>query len=192
MLKNLLKIHNNNNVWKVVDVEKRYDTVIDKTKFFEVDDDLYNYIEEKLKYNNIIIEKEKLNKNIKKEDFILDELEESEKLRIASRNLVYESFCGRCSIIDMLEIYNFILANNKLASKGFYVTEDNKDEVYIDIIKSENEEDTEMLEKLLYAKDYLSNPYYWFEEYKKYNEDLECADSKEEIDKVTQEFLDKL
>lgn len=191
-MKNLLKIHNNNNVWKIIDVEKRNINVVDSDKFFEVSDDIYSFIEEKLKTNNIIIEKEKLNSSVKKEDFILDEIEESEKLRNISRDVVYNSFCGRCSIIDMLEIYNFILINNKLASKGFYITDENKDNIYIDIIKSENEENTEMLEKLLYAKDYLSNPYYWFEEYKKYNEDLECSDTKEEIDKVTQEFLDKL
>lgn len=191
-MKKLLIMHDNNQYWKITGVEEREDDYIDPTKFFITTDEIYDFIKEKLANNIIIINKENLNSAVKIEDFILDEIDYSEKLRNDSRNLIYNSISGRFNFISMMELYNFILANNYMFSRGFYITDENKDDFYIDIIKSENEKDIEMLEKFLYAKDMLSDSYYWFEKYTKYKEDIEATDDKDEIDELTQNLLDKL
>lgn len=192
-MKMLIKIHDDNKFWKITGAEMRDDGYpVNPYMFFEASKEIYEFIEEKLKNNNILIKKEQLTPDVKKEDFILDEVDFIDKLREVARSTYYKSFQFRCGPWHMMELYNFMNAYNYLAAKGIYITEENKDDVYIQIIKSENEEDVKILEKYLYAKDYLSVPYRWFNEYIKFEEDLDCADSKEEIDEILQNALDKI
>lgn len=64
--------------------------------FFEASKEIYEFIEEKLKNNNILIKKEQLTPDVKKEDFILDEVDFIDKLREVARSTYYKSFQFRC------------------------------------------------------------------------------------------------
>lgn len=56
-------------------------------------------------------------------------------------------------IFELLDLITFMLLNNKLANKGFYITEDNKEEKYIEIIETCDEQLIEDLEKYIFLLD---------------------------------------
>lgn len=56
-------------------------------------------------------------------------------------------------IFELLDLITFMLLNNKFANKGFYITEDNKEEKYIEIIETCDEQLIEDLEKYIFLLD---------------------------------------
>ena len=53
----------------------------------------------------------------------------------------------------LLDFVTLMLLNNKFASKGIFITDDNKEECYIKIIEMGNEDDINDLEKFINIKD---------------------------------------
>lgn len=60
--------------------------------------------------------------------------------------------------VDLLNLYDFYEYNNYFASRGYFITEDNKEEKYIEILGKSDEQPEllTMLEKFLVAKDKLN------------------------------------
>ena len=56
-------------------------------------------------------------------------------------------------IFELLDLITFMLLNNKLADKGFFITEENKEEKYIEIIETCDESLIEDLEKYIFLLD---------------------------------------
>lgn len=58
---------------------------------------------------------------------------------------------------DLIDYIDYIDINNELTSRGYYITEDNREEIYLKILDEGNEELIEMLEEYLNIKDYLTH-----------------------------------
>ena len=67
---------------------------------------------------------------------------------------MYESLT---SDIDMIDYIAYIDANNVLNSKGFFVTDENREETYLDILEAGDEKIIDTLEEFLELKDKLSS-----------------------------------
>jgi hypothetical protein len=56
-------------------------------------------------------------------------------------------------IFELLDLITFMLLNNKFANKGFFITDENKEEKYIEIIETCDEQLIEDLEKYIFLLD---------------------------------------
>jgi len=128
---------------------------------------------EELGINAIEIDDEKLNKfislNIDKKSITMNKsgivelgdatyygisLKESNKVRIAKK--AKQKLDGIVGSADLIYYIDFIDTNNILNSRGFFITDDNKEEKYLEILESGDEDLIDTLEKFLLSKDRLS------------------------------------
>lgn len=56
-------------------------------------------------------------------------------------------------IFELLDLITFMLLNNKFANNGFFITDENKEEKYIEIIETCNDSLIEDLEKYIFLLD---------------------------------------
>lgn len=83
-------------------------------------------------------------------------------------------------------LYNFIMKNNFLASKGYFITDENREEKYIEIIETGDMDLIEQLESFLESKDALERANAMHKKLEKFKKDLtklsEIADIKQAQD----------
>ena len=96
------------------------------------------------------------------------------------------------AVVSGLQVYEFIHANTYLASKGFFVHEDNREEEYLKILETGDEDLINRLEIYLNAMDDLSRAAALEKLYLRYYEDIRDADNKEEIVDIFTKFMETL
>lgn len=114
--------------------------------------------EELNKGNNILIPKN-IETEVFVENLIIQEVDEVENLKniilSRARNELSTQFMAFSGFI----FFEMMTANNILNSHGYYITESNREEKYLEIITSGNEDVIIALEKYLSAYDKISLPY---------------------------------
>jgi len=80
-------------------------------------------------------------------------LKDKNKVEIAKK--ARQKLDGVVHTSDLVYYIEFIENNNILNSRGFFITEDNKEEKYLEILETGDEDLIDVLEKFLIAKDKL-------------------------------------
>ena len=86
-------------------------------------------------------------------------------------------------------LYNFIMNNNELASQGYFITNSNREEKYIEIIETGNEKLIETLESYLESKDLLERAASLKVKLDKYRKEISRLTTAEEIKAQEEQFL---
>lgn len=88
-------------------------------------------------------------------------------------------------------MYSYMQLSSKLMDKGFYITDDNRDEKYIEIIETENEVLIELLEEFITAKDRISSAFYLKDKYDKLVKEVQRSKTEEQITELCDKFIEK-
>ncbi len=86
------------------------------------------------------------------------------------------------------DFFEFTMCNNFLASKGFFITDENREEVYIQIINSGDEKVIEHLEKYLNLLDRISVPNYQYNSYLEFEEAVKDAKTLGELKELEENY----
>jgi len=92
----------------------------------------------------------------------------------------------------LLDFVTLMLLNNKFASKGIFITEDNKEECFIKIIELGNEEDINDLEKFINIRDEIKVLDKKKQEYQNIINQLQLIqdpNDEEAVNKVIEDYL---
>jgi len=81
--------------------------------------------------------------------------------------------------VSGLMMYEYIAINNELCDKGFFIHDDNKEEVYLSILETGDEALIDKLERYLNARDIISRSSYLEQEYTKFYLNMNEADESE-------------
>lgn len=141
-------------------------------------------------------------------DSASDELEREKQIKIIkARDIIYNSRINKMSLIDF---YEFTILNNWFISKGFVITDDNREEKYLEIIDyastltiPDNPETTEVdetntveadkiienLEKYLLLYDKLQEPASIYELFKQFESDISETENIEDVETLYQNFI---
>ena len=92
------------------------------------------------------------------------------------------------SAVFGIQVYDFIHINNYLCDKGFFIHDDNKEEMYLKILETGEETLIDKLEIYLNASDKIGRASALENEYQKYYTDISDAQSIEEIVKLYTKF----
>jgi len=133
------------------------------------------------------------NKGIPREilpsDIVTSELMDFERDKSLAQHKVGLLLDGYLASLSMIELftssYDFIKINNKLGSKGYFITEENWEQVYLAIINTEDDALIADLEKYLEALDSLSVVSSVYNKYKDFKKNLDSANTQEEIKDIT-------
>jgi len=115
------------------------------------------------------IKTEDKNENLNEED-LNELLFEEEKNKILRKYINY--FFPRLDFFDIANTIKLMLLNNKFNSKGYFITDENQEEIFIDIIEK-NEELLEDLEKFIEYKTNFEKFLNLFENYTLLKEEIE-------------------
>lgn len=96
------------------------------------------------------------------------------------------------SLVTGLMMFDFICINNELLDNGFVITDNNREEKYIEILEKDDESLIEKLEIYLNARDTISRASFLEREYQKFYRDIKQSQTEEEILKVSSEFMQRL
>ena len=96
------------------------------------------------------------------------------------------------ALVTGLMMFDFICINNELIDKGFVITDSNREEKYIDILETMDEELINKLEIYLNARDQIQRASFLENEYQKYYRDIKQAETIESVLEIKSKFLTRL
>ncbi len=91
-----------------------------------------------------------------------------------------------------LMMYQYININNTLCDKGYFIHDDNKEEVYLQILETEDELLIDKLEEYLNARDVIARSSYLEELYMTFYRDMKDATSQEQVLEIYSEIIKTL
>jgi hypothetical protein len=94
------------------------------------------------------------------------------------------------SKIAGLTLYRFMMLNNDLSSAGFFITDNNREEMYLKILETENADLIQKLEDFLNHKDELDMAASFERKFTKYQSEILKAPSEDKVAELEQNFLD--
>jgi len=90
-----------------------------------------------------------------------------------------------------LTLYGFMVLNNDLANAGYFITNDNREEKYLEILETGDEKLVAKLEDYLNYKDEIENASHLERKFSKFTSAIRSASTIEEIQKLQTAFLDE-
>jgi hypothetical protein len=96
------------------------------------------------------------------------------------------------SKISGLTLYGFMVLNNDLASSGFFITNDNREEKYLEILETGDEKLIAKLEDYLNYKDEIENVSFIERMFSKFRTEIKQATTIEDVHTLENTFLESL
>lgn len=92
--------------------------------------------------------------------------------------------------ISGLAMYGFICLNNELAEKGFFITDENRESMYLKILETGDEKLIAKLEDYLNYRDEIGRVAALHDKFEQFRKDINNSESEEEITGITDRFLE--
>ncbi len=90
--------------------------------------------------------------------------------------------------LSSLDILSFTVTNNKLCSEGFFITNENREEKYIEIIEKDDEKLIEALERYLVLLDNVTKTLDFDDMCHNYLKEIEKAKDEKSVDEIVSNF----
>lgn len=175
--------------WQISDTLKANDEfVFDPSEYYETSSKVFfNNVRDLLKNDsNLRFDKGGVPLSIEDLDITdMDPLKVKKSKNIGRGKQIMEQHFDYEIIFDFIQ---FIIMNNELASKGWYVTDDNLEQIYQDLIGLGVPEDIKTLERYVEVKERLRPHFYHWEQYKKFKDELNDAADVDEAEDIFQEY----
>lgn len=93
--------------------------------------------------------------------------------------------------ISGLTLYGFMVLNNDLANAGYFITNSNREEKYLEILETGDEKLIAKLEDYLNYKDEIENVAFLERQFADLRKQLKSADSIKQVEFLADKFLEK-
>jgi hypothetical protein len=93
--------------------------------------------------------------------------------------------------ISGFALYGFIILNNDLSSAGYFITNENREEKYLEILETGNEKLIQKLEDYLNYKDEIEAIAQLERKFAAFRSEVRTAATPEEIEEIEQRFLER-
>lgn len=183
--------------WVVVNVTKNtYDAFVDKhEKLLKLSFIAYQQIKQALSENKLV----RISKSMRSNEVIPGEyeivdtgtLDPLSDVKDASIRKVRMLVTPEMTKIACITMYGFIILNNDLVNNGFAITNDNREEKYLQILETGNEELIQKLEDYLNYKDEIESVAQLERKFSKYRTDIKQAQTPEQVNDLENAFLER-
>ena len=129
----------------------------------------------------VLIPKNLTNQLTANELIIKDTIDEVEASKQSVRMETKQFISNRLGGLSMFTFFEFVILNNQLISKGFSITQENREEKYLEIINIGDDDLIALLEKYLECLDELSEKDFMYNSWKDFSNSLEEINSQDEI-----------
>lgn len=90
-----------------------------------------------------------------------------------------------------IKLFRYMKANAYLNANGYFITDDNRDDIYLKIVNSEDEKLVDMLLKFLDANDYLTSEDSILDTYTNFINEISSCTTKDEIAETYTKFFNE-
>ena len=111
------------------------------------------------------------------------------QVRSNQRGLARNELMNRVGYDLNFDVFEFVLLNNQLINKGFVITDENREDKYLEIINLDDDELIETLRNFLEAFDRLSPHLFFYRKYKEVSKLIDELQDKDSIVKAVEEYL---
>ena len=170
-------------------------------KYVPISEEIYNKLKEKekdLAFTNTYISTTVTyldnEKEIKTEDAEEAELNEEEiiqKLRMQNIIKAKEMLLTRLDTTSFIGFASLMVLNNKLMDRGFIITDENREDKYLEIVNKDDVELLDLLSKYLETYDNVQAHIHHYGLYVELVENINSCDSEEEILQYMEEYESK-
>jgi hypothetical protein len=87
----------------------------------------------------------------------------------------------RINILSLFGFANFIILNNYMLDAGYFITNENREQKYLEIINTTDKKLIKKLEEYLEALDVVSQDLYWYSHYREFRDAVDSASSEEQL-----------
>jgi hypothetical protein len=95
------------------------------------------------------------------------------------------------SKISGFALYGFMILNNDLSSAGYFITDSNREEKYLEILETGDEKLIQKLEDYLNYKDEIGTVANLERRFSAFRSEIRQASTKEEVKEIEERFLEK-
>jgi hypothetical protein len=197
MIYELASVQNRGNQWVVTNVMKNsFDNLANREeKLLKLSYMSYKIIQEALmEKKKVIIYKERMmtDEVLPGEFEVIDELEEDslQQLKKSSITKIRMLVTPELSKISGFALYGFIVLNNDLTNEGYFITNENREEKYLQILETADEKLISKLEDYLNYKDEIESVASMERKFTKFRQDINECDSSEKIEELEKNFLE--
>ena len=177
-------------VTNVILSEAKY--VLPTAKYIALPNEVALKIKNDLNQGRMVsIEKENIDnpqsKDIPYENFNVEEPKDLDKMKSATKAKVHQRISAYTALLSAYDIFEFYMIQGKLISMGFDVMqEQNKEEVYLGIINTGDEDLISDLERFLEVKDVFDNMMKRYRNLKRYFKEIDECESEDELQEVVE------
>ncbi len=107
------------------------------------------------------------------------DIKKDEALKLVNKH--YEMVMNSVALFEM---YNMMLINNELGANGYFITKENREEVYMDIISSGDKEQITLLKEYLEYRDRIQPMNVYYNKLKDFKKELPNLNTVEEVDEM--------
>lgn len=165
--------------------------IMEGNKYIPVPAKIAELIIDPIRQGNIVSVSDRLKENkngpISINDFIVKKPESFQQKKIQEITKAYDRFGATASKTSMLKHYMYFSTAILLAEKGFLITDENREEKYLEIINTADEFLLKTLEDYLEARDNLAELSLSYREFQVYITKLRSAENDEELEKAVSE-----
>jgi len=122
-------------------------------------------------------------------NIMIEEMDDLIAAKYAAKIKIKDFVARRESPTYLYDLFEYNLTSNILYSEGFFITDDNRESKYLEIIKTNNVRLIEALEKYLNIRDKISDYYNIYNQAKATIESIENANTIESINEYRNNFL---
>jgi hypothetical protein len=172
----------------VIFTEAKY--VLPNAKYIQLPTEVALTLKNHLNQGKIITIKKELvderqNPDIPIENFIIESAKTIDQKKSAARAQVHQRVSSYTALLTGFDLFEFWIIIGKLQSSGFNVmNESNKEEVYLSIINTGNEDLISDLERFLEIKDVFDSMIKKYRGLKQYFREINDCDTEEELKDV--------
>ena len=157
-------------------------------KYVKVSNVAADVIREALSNNNRVCIPKNIEGEICFTDIIIYENDELEKNKMMFISNLYRKVDHSLFNVASIDYYDFLCVYSKLASLGYFITDDNREEKYIEIITTGDDDLINILEEYLNKKDKLDSISYVYSKTKLFEKKAIDCETQQELDAVKEEF----
>jgi hypothetical protein len=153
----------------------------------------YQMISEALSENkNVTVTKEMMTDEVLPSEITISEegMDDFEVYKKINMRRINKKMSYNMANLSSLDILSFTAINTELIAEGYAITNDNREEKYIEIIETENDELIEKLEDYLILLDKVHTSLSFTNMCRSYVKKVLSAESEDEVDEFISEFYE--
>lgn len=96
------------------------------------------------------------------------------------------------AVVSGIQMYEYININNYLCDKGYFIHDNNKEDIYLSILETEDEHLIDSLEIYLNARDEIARTSALENAFREYYSNINRSENIDEVDQVYSIFIEKI